>query len=236
MENVTEKNELAQLSYSPKDSIIVTNDGIYHIELMPELSTSKEADFKENIAYIEGDYFYFYRGKSDPSVSIKKPGIYFNKGTNNSPDVFFLVPPISDFEKEYYNVKSNIAIQNTVSIIDTANSKEALLVAIPESARIFQPEITEQDDILKLAAKKALIVKKVDLDRYKDRFPNKNTLFNLKQVFRGNSPLSMKIFNRFIDALNMTYDIILKDKNPNDVIGEKLDDPIVVSSEETYEV
>lgn len=232
MENEARTQDM-ELTYSPKDSIIVTNEGIYDIALMPELTTAKEKDFEENIAYIEGDYFYFYRGKDDPNVTVKKPGIYYMPGKSEK---FVLVEPLTDFEKEYYDVKKNIAIQNTVSIIDTVNSKEALLVAIPESAKIFQPEITEKDDILKLAAKKALIIKKVDLDRYKERFPNKNTLFNLKQVFRGDSALSMKIFNRFIDALNMTYDIILRDKDNSLIIGEKLEEPIVVSSEETYDV
>ena len=121
-----------------------------------------------------------------------------------------------------------------VSIVDTANTTEELLVAIPESTKIFQPQITEKDDILKIAAKKALLAKNVDLDRYKDRFSNKNELFNFKQVLRGDNKLSMKIFTRGMDALNLEFVIIIREKSTNDIVGDKLDEDIVISSEETY--
>jgi len=224
--------ENSTMNYTKGESIIVTDDGIYDFELMPDLENASEDDFKEDIAYLDGDYFYFYRGKYNDNVVNHKPGIYHFVSNNQ----FILVPPTTEEEKEYYSIEKAMAIKNTVSIIDTANTKEDLLVAIPESAKIFRPEITEHDDILKLAAKKSLLIKKVDLDHYKDRFPNKNTLFNLKQVFRSDNTLSMKIFNRFIDALNLKYTVTIEELSDKDVIGEKLSEPIVVSSEESYEV
>ena len=81
----------------------------------------------------------------------------------------------------------------------------------------------------------ALIQKNVDLDRYKDRFTNKNELFNFKQVIRGDSKLSILIFNRGCEALNLKYSIVLEDKSPDDIVGDKLMEPIIVSSEDTYD-
>ena len=79
-----------------------------------------------------------------------------------------------------------------------------------------------------------MLAKNVDLDRYKDRFSNKNELFNFKQVLRGDNKLSMKIFTRGMDALNLEFVIIIREKSTNDIVGDKLDEDIVISSEETY--
>lgn len=211
-------------------SVVVTDDGIYQIDLLPDLEVVDRLD--DNVAYLSGDYYYLFRGIGNPdTASSKKPGIYKNK---HAYPRFFIVEPETDEEKEQYNSEKNVSSLHPVSIIDSANTKEDLLVAIPESTKIFQPQITEHDDILKLIAKKALLAKNVDLDKYKDRFANKNELFNFKQVIRGDNKLSMRIFNRGIEALNLQYQIILTERTDNDIVGEALKEPIVVSSEETY--
>lgn len=221
--------EVNGMSFSTS-SVVVTDDGIYQIDLLPDLN---EVDkLEDNVAYLNGEYYYLFRGIGNPEMtSNKKPGIYKNK---HAYPRFFIVEPETDEEKEQYNSEKNISSLHPVSIIDSANTKEDLLVAIPESTKIFQPQITENDDILKLIAKKALLAKNVDLDKYKDRFANKNELFNFKQVIRGDNKLSMRIFNRGIEALNLQYKIILTERTDNDVVGDALKEPIVVSSEETY--
>ena len=122
------------------------------------------------------------------------------------------------------------------SLVDSANNNADILIAIPESTKIFQPEITENDDILKVIAKKALQLKNVDLDRYKDRFSNKNELFNFKQVLRSDNKVSMKIFMRGMEAMNLVFTIIVSEKSANNVVGDALKEPIVTSSEETYQM
>lgn len=220
------------ISFS-KDSVIVTEDAIYKIELMPDLDTEEE--LKDDIAYIDGDYYYVYRGEPKGYSSLnRKPGIYKNKGDEHPR--YFLVEPETDEEKEKYNALLQVSTLNPVSIIDTCNTKEELLIAIPESTKLFQPTISEQDDILKLVAKKAIIEKNIDLDRYKDRFTNKNELFNFKQVIRGDNKLSIRIFNRGMEALNLKYTIIIEERTDNDIVGQKLENPISVSSEETYTI
>jgi hypothetical protein len=227
-ENVT--TEVAGMSFSAS-SVIVTDDAVYKIDLLPANFEEAES-FEDNIAYLNENYYYIYRGAGNPATKEnKKPGIYLNKGGNPK---FFIVEPETDEEKQEYNAMQHVVSLVPMSVIDSANTKEELLVAIPESTKIFQPQITENDDILKLIAKKTLLAKNVDLDRYKDRFTNKNELFNFKQVLRGDNKLSMKIFNRGMEAMNLEYVIIVREKSTDDIVGDALTNPVVVSSEETY--
>ena len=164
-----------------------------------------------------------------------KPGIYKEKHSSTE-QKYFIVQPETDEEKEMYDVNTHIHSLNPVSIIDTVNTKEDLLIAIPESTKIFQPTLVPSDDILKRIAKMALIQKNVDLDRHKDRFRDKNALFNFKQVIRGDNKLSILIFDRGMEALNLKYTIMIEERDDVNYVGAKLTEPIRVSSEDTYDI
>lgn len=230
-----------------KDSVIITDTNIYQIELFDNvidsifqdvvdtnLDTTKDK-FEKDIAYINGDYFYIYRGETRSSKKDLKPGIYKKKQSGSKAEYFF-VDPRTDEEKKEYNVVDHVHSLHPTSIIDTANTKEEILIAIPESSKVFTPTLSPTDDILKRVAKMALIAKEVDLDRHKERFKDKNALFNLKQVFRGENRVSVLIFDRFCEALNLAYKVIIYEKDDNFAIGKRLEEPIVVSSEDTYDI
>ena len=179
-----------------KDSIIITDTEIYQIELLGDVTLLPEDyEFKTDIAYIDNGYYYVYRGQYKGSnKNTLKAGIYKNIAGADVP--FFIVEPQTEEEIKMFTITpEKVASLHPVSIIDTANTKEELLIAIPESTKIFQPTLCPSDDILKRIAKKALIAKNVDLDRYKDRFKDKNALFNFKQVIRGDNKLSILIFD-----------------------------------------
>lgn len=228
--------EVAGVSYSP-DSKIVTDDDIYNIDLMPlNVSNVKNNFFKDDIAYISDNMYYLYRGEADSSnVEKLKPGIYKEKNEKEKPK-YFVIEPSTEAEREEFDATEKISKIHLRSLIDSANKNEDILIAIPESTKIFQPQITENDDILKVIAKKALQLKNVDLDRYKDRFSNKNELFNFKQVLRSDNKVSMKIFMRGMEALNLVFTIIVTEKSANNVVGDPLKEPIKTSSEETYQM
>ena len=218
-----------------KNSAIITDTNIYEVDLLPDL-TEFTGDFDEGTAYVDNDFFYIYRGiaKSIKHTELK-PGIYkYPKQDNDT--LYFIVEPKTDEQKAEYNVFDHVATLSTTSIIDTANTKEELLVAIPESAKIFQPTLSVNDDMLKRISKLILINKNIDIDKCKDRFSNKNELFNFKQVMKGDSKFSFLIFNRGCDATNMKYTIIVEEKDPDNCIGEPLKEPIIVSSEDTYDI
>ena len=221
-----------------KDSVIITDEAVYNIEILGDIADFTDEDAgKEDTVFIDNGYFYIYRGvMKHRDMANPKPGIYQQRDSDGVITGYYMIEPNSDEEKSEFDFNTHVATLNPVSIIDTANTKEELLIAIPESTKIFQPVLTESDDILKRVAKMALLAKNVDLDRYKDRFTNKNELFNFKQVIRGDNKLSILIFNRGCEALNLKYSIILEERNPSDVVGEPLKEPIIVSSEDTYEM
>lgn len=224
-----EEIHVDSMVYNDK-SVIVRNDGIYKIDIL----TDDMTEFDDNIAYIKDGYYYLYRGSANPDNLIgKKPGIYRNtKDSKTNPII--IIDPDTQEEKNEYSALLNVVNLHPVSIIDQAQNKEEILIAIPECTKIFQPPISETDDILKLVMKKVLMKKNIDLDKYKDRFNNKNSLFNFKQVLRGDGQLSRKIFDRGIEALNLEYIIMVKERTTNDVVGDMLMEPVVVSSEDTY--
>lgn len=220
-------------------SRLVTEEDCYEIDLMP-LNVEKVRDdfFREGVAYLSDDIFYLYRGEGTASNAKNyNPGIYKEKDPKLSKKKkYFIVEPTTDAELQEYDAREKISSISLISLVDAANKTGDVLIQIPESTKAFLPEITENDDILKIIAKKALQLKKVDLDRYKDRFSNKNELFNFKQVLRSENKVSMKIFMRGMEALNLVFTIIVTEKSANNVVGEALTEPIVTSSEETYQM
>lgn len=235
--HITKKIDVINgMSYNA-NSLLVTDNDVYGIDLMPLcIDDVKDDFFKDDIAYLADNMYYLYRGDADSKhVQTLKPGIYKDK----NPDVerkYFIIQPVTDEEKKEYNSKDKISDIKTKSLIDSANKNPDMIIAIPESTKIFQPEITENDDILKIITKKALAEKNVDLDRYKDRFSNKNELFNFKQVLRSDNTLSMKIFTRGMEALNLVFTIIISEKSANNVVGNPLKKPIETNSEDTYQM
>lgn len=221
-------------SYDSKSKLVTPYD-VLDIDLLPLfLDSLKDNYFKPNKAYILDSKYYIYRGEANSkNVEGKKPGIYKDISEERK-SRFFLIEPTTDSELEEYSTKDKISHIHTRSIIDQLNRHQDILIAIPESTKIFQPQITENDDILKVIAKRALQMKNVDLDRYKDRFSNKNELFNFKQVLRSDNKLSMKIFMRGMEALNLVFTIIVSERSTNNVVGDPLTEPIETSSEETY--
>ena len=96
------------------------------------------------------------------------------------------------------------------------------------------PAETLKDDILKRAIKRALKQKGIDLDACKARFASKNMLFNFKSVIRGNTRLSMLLFDRGAEALSLKYTILLEEAG-GEIVGKELTEPIAISSDELYD-
>jgi len=230
MNDVQEPENMERQSYS-KESLLITDDEIFEIKLFDEDAAPET--FDTSVAYIDGDYFYPYRGERVGCNAVNlKPGIY----TDTETKCIFRVCPESEDEKAAYAISGRIASMNPPSIIDIVNNKDDILVAIPESTKIFMPTLNNNDDILKRLVKQALIQKGIDLDKHKSRFSDKNSLFNFKQVVKGDNKLSILIFDRGIDALGLRYRIVLEEKDPKTAVGEALLEPIIATSEDTYQI
>lgn len=183
------------------------------------------------VAYLDGDYYYLFKGKVPENGKIEEPGIYIDRQTNEP----LLAVPSTDEEKKKYSYNDKICSTSANEIIDKINRKEVEVFIMPESSKAFCPEITEDDDILKRLMKKIIIDKGIDIDRFKTRFVDKNALFNFKQVLKGNNRLSMLLFDRGIEAFNLKYTIIVTE-GPGSPISIPLAEPLIVSSEDTHEL
>ena len=183
------------------------------------------------VAYLDGDYYYLFKGKVPENGNIEEPGIYIDRQTNEP----LLAVPSTDEEKKKYSYNDKICSTSANEIIDKINRKEVEVFIMPESSKAYCPEITEDDDILKRLMKKIIIDKGIDIDRFKTRFVDKNALFNFKQVLKGTNRLSMLLFDRGIEAFNLKYTIVLEE-DLGDPIGIPLSEPIVVSSNDTHEL
>lgn len=183
------------------------------------------------VAYLDGDYYYLFKGKVPENGNIKEPGIYIDRQTNEP----LLAVPSTDEEKKKYSYNDKICSTSANEIIDKINRKEVEVFIMPESSKAYCPEITEDDDILKRLMKKIIIDKGIDIDRFKTRFVDKNALFNFKQVLKGNNRLSMLLFDRGIEAFNLKYTIIVSE-GPGSPISIPLAEPLIVSSEDTHEL
>lgn len=215
-----------------KESLLVTDNEVFEIRLYDD--SLKE--FQHGIAYLDNGYYYTYKGEVDLKDLLKntyiKPGIYKDKISGE----IYLQVPLTDNDKEKYSYQNKISSIEPEKIIDMINNHEQILVVVPDSTKIFLPSLSNNDDILKRLIKKALIEKNIDIDHYRHRFIDKNALFNFKQVIKGDNKLSMLLFDRGCEALNLKYTIIIDEIDPETPIGEKLHGPITASSEDTFDL
>ena len=111
---------------------------------------------------------------------------------------------------------------------------EVVIFNTPDASHSSIPPETLDDDILKKLIKRAISKKGVDLDQYKIRFASKNMLFNTKQVLRGPNRLSMLLFDRCTEALNLKYTIIIEEAG-GETIGRPLDSELIISSQDVFD-
>ena len=213
------------------DDNILLDDGetMRHVRLFdPELK-----EFDPLVAYLYGDYYYIYRGMlSSKTPTPDEPGIYINETTGKA----VLFDPSTDEEKEKYSYADRIMSSTVKDLVNQINNREVQVFVLPEATKSFCPELSPNDDVLKRIMKQAIISKAIDLERYKHRFIDKNALFNFKQVLKGDSRLSMLLFDRGVEAFNLKYTIIVEEGDSGETIGVKLEEPIIMSSDDTYDI
>lgn len=225
-------------------SLIKVGERYYEIKpLIPldfKVDTMELKEFKlenglnldKDIAYINGDYYYFYRGKLSEQRKLDplKPGIYYDDDQCK----YVFCTPETDEEKEEYRYGDKITSLDADAIRDAVMSKKVVILNTPDIIHSTIPPESMEDDILKRIVKRAFQEKHLNVDDCRTRFISKNTLFNFKSVLRGDSRLSMLLFDRGMEALNLKYTIIV-DEAGGDIIGRPLDKSIVISSGDVYQ-
>lgn len=197
-----------------RDLLIIGDDGTY----TPTTVIAKALN--PGYAYVneENDLFYPFRGVNYRS-SAKQPGLYI--GDDESYE--FIEP--SSREMNSYKYSTHLENLNQQNIVKVLADNKNIHYQFPESSKLFIPDISERDDILKRAIKLALKAKNIDLDSCKERFTDKNALFNFKQVIKSETGrLSILLFERGCDALGLKFSIILEEADPKETVGTSLAD------------
>lgn len=215
------------------DLVVTEEDVLVPIKLNTE-NINDGTLYKKGVAYIAYPYFYQFRGTTlTTEYERREPGIYL---TPTDHYVWIPVTPDNGDNDARYSVDDKFATADERKIIDLMINKEDIKLNIPESGKVFRPEETENDDILKRLMKRILKTKGVDIDAYKYRFADKNALFNFKQVIKGDGKLSMLLFERGCNALNLKYTISVEEASLDECIGEALTQPLIICSEDGYNV
>ena len=213
-----ETMETTNPEFDKDHTLIVTPDGVYKAVPWEDYN-----NLEEDEAYIKGDYFYLYRGKLRKDSIL--PGVYEDE--KGMPVIF---EPTTAKEKEEFLVSRHLADVSPQNIINVLKVNKNLICSFPETSKLFIPDITKNDDILKRLLKMAFKAKNIDIDSCKSHFIDKNALFNFKQVIKGDSRLSILLFERGCDALNLKYTIILEEIDPDNAIGTSLNDPEAITN------
>ena len=181
--------------------------------------------------YLIGDFYYMYRGKLSDQKGFDelKPGIYYDDDKCK----FVICNPETEEEIEEYRYADKIVSKDADDIRNAILNREVVIYNFPESSHSAIPPESIDDDILKRLIKRALAIKGIDLDQCKARFASKNMLFNFKSVLRGDSRLSMLLFERGAEALNLKYTIVF-DEIGDEIIGKPLVEPLALSSDDVF--
>lgn len=185
-----------------------------------------------SIAYLDSEFYYFYKGKLSEIKGFDKvtPGIYYDDDTCS----YVICHPETPEELEEYKYGDKITRQDADEIRHAVMNHEVVIFNTPDASHSAIPPETVDDDILKKLIKRAIIAKGVDLDQYKVRFASKNMLFNTKQVLRGPNRLSVLLFDRCAEALNLKYTIIVEEAG-GEIIGHPLNNELVISSQDVFD-
>lgn len=215
---------------------VLANERLLKVKYMPGKGEDIAIDPK--CCYIYKGYMYAFRGFIYKSEDAVVPGIYYNK--NTSKYVITLCDPQNP-EHDKYAVKNNqINSAPTAQEIQEAlkDHGEEMYVALKTSnTKNNVPPITAEDNALKRALKKVLKAKGIRLDEYRANFASKNEVFNLNQVLKSpENKLSIMLWDRAAEALKLKYVIVVTDLDPDNVCGAPLREPIVVSSEDTFDM
>ena len=208
-----------------------TINGYGNTEGVKDFKLDGGIELDPSIAYLDGGYYYFYRGKLSDVKGFEKviPGIYYDDNSCS----YVVCHPETPEEIDEYRYSDKITRQDADEIRNAVFNHEVVIFNTPDTAHSSIPPETLDDDILKKLIKRAIVKKGVDLDQYKVRFASKNMLFNTKQVLRGPNRLSMLLFDRCAEALNLKYTIIIEEAG-GETIGHPLDDSLVISSQDVF--
>jgi hypothetical protein len=157
------------------------------------------------------------------------PGIYLNKNGE-----YEFIEPDKNQRKQYH--VDNLIELNLDKIFDELESHEENFVlpedieVINNNAEVYVPTVKEDDDFLKVAIKRAIIDKKVNLKNYKSKFTNQYKLNNIKSSLNKETKMTVPNFMVWAEILGLNWKLIIGDAGLDKT--NPLTDDIILSSQD----
>jgi len=158
---------------------------------------------KIGFAYMKDGLVYIYYGKLNKlNKDELKPGIYQEKG------VYKFIKP-SKKERSVYST-DNVTELNVDWMFDRVDENRDIEI-INNNSDVYIPIIRENDDPLKIAIKKAIIEKRINLKNYKGKFLDNYALNNRKSGLNGPTKMSITNFKTWCEVLGLEWKLELSD-------------------------
>jgi len=203
---------------------IFTKDDDIH-EVKPFLKNIK---LKKGFAYIKGVLVYIFHGKINKLKSELEPGIYIENGT------YKFVEP-SRKERNFYSI-DNITELNIDWLFDKVKENKEDFTS-PEAIEIINnnreiPKLTIKptDDFLKVAVKKIIIDKRINLKNYKNKFLDNYALNNRKSGLNNTTKMSVSNFKVWCEVLGIDWRLELFDNGTDKM--NPLRESIIIDSKD----
>lgn len=179
-----------------------------------------EKKLKKGYAYIKDDVVYPYRGKLKGTADPSEPGIYKVQG-----QYIFHEPSQHEIDEIYST--SHLVEFDTDAIIqkiaEHSENFEQPEIIINNNSDIYKPNITEEDDFLKVIVKKIILSKQINLRDYKSKFPNEYALNNMKSGLNRSTKMTVPNFTAWCEILGVNWDITIYDNGTDKVNPMKND-------------
>lgn len=151
------------------------------------------------------------------AYSEDRPGVYTEGCISR-----FVIPDEDEedaYRNEVIDFSDITSMQQLTERMDKVKNMEREILTSPDN--IFIPNISEDDSAVMRGLKEAIIAKNIDLDKYADRFGD--NFPNDKRQFKRND-ITLFMFERMCDRLDMKASIIIEDRDPNvpNPIGRKI--------------
>lgn len=204
--------------------VVIIDDEYYLVECY-----TKHTKLKKNKAYMKDDFVYVYRGKIKDRSDANKPGIYKLGG-----EIIFIEPTGKDKDKydiDNVNELSLSSIFDAISEDITKFVQPSDIEIINNNSETFTPTLRPEDDFLKHIVKQAILLKRINLKNYRDRFSNEYALNNMKSGLSKSTKMTVPNFIKWCEILGLDWEMTIRD-NGEDTINP-LPEEIYMSSHMT---
>lgn len=185
--------------------------------------------FKKGMAYlIDHEVVLPYMGKVKSIKEATRPGIY---RINN--EIEYIMPD-SKQEKIKYSDDNIIETDPDAIFRDISKNRDSFINTddieiINNNSEVYFPLINEGDDFLKIIIKKAIQEKKININNYKDKFPNNHALTNMKSGLKRDTKMTVTNFKSWCEVLGLDWEVTLKDSGEDRL--SPLKEPITITTD-----